>query len=239
MYEQAWDIIVELNDRHHMNTMRWSLAEARLHLGEYGQALIWGQQALDHAKKIGLRSHEGDALLRLGMLKLADGAYEEARVMVEESAVIYRQIVQPVKLGDLLGPLCLAYLGLGDLKQVRKFLVELLQIGTEQGNVLARQNAIPIAAMYLVEIDNTEQAVEIYALASREPYKANSHRLADVVGRHIAIAAAALPTEVIEVAQARGRARDLDSTARALLSGLRANIILKRASTLGLMTVFD
>jgi hypothetical protein len=62
--------------------------------------------------------------------------------------------------------------------------------------------------------------VELYALASRHPYVANSRWFEDVVGKHVTAAAAALPAEVVTAARERGRARDLEATAGELLAEL-------------------
>ena len=64
--------------------------------------------------------------------------------------------------------------------------------------------------------------MEIYALASRYPYVANSQWFEDVVGKHITAVAARLPPDVVAAAQERGRARDLDATVAELLAELEA-----------------
>jgi hypothetical protein len=56
----------------------------------------------------------------------------------------------------------------------------------------------------------------------RYPFVANSVWWEDVVGKHIATAAAALPPDVVAAAQERGRARDLWSTAEELLGELKS-----------------
>ena len=62
--------------------------------------------------------------------------------------------------------------------------------------------------------------MELYALASRYAFVANSQWFEDVAGRHITAAAESLPPEVVVAAQERGRARDLWETARELLGEL-------------------
>jgi hypothetical protein len=77
-------------------------------------------------------------------------------------------------------------------------------------------------ALLLADQDEKERAVELYTLALQNPYVANSRWFEDVAGRHIAAVAATLPPEVVETAQARGRARDVWETARELLKALEA-----------------
>ena len=62
--------------------------------------------------------------------------------------------------------------------------------------------------------------MELYALASRYPYVANSRWFADVFGRYIDALAATLPPEVAEAARERGRSRDLEATVKELLAEL-------------------
>ena len=62
--------------------------------------------------------------------------------------------------------------------------------------------------------------MELYALASRYPFVANSRWFEDVAGKHIAAVAATLPPEVVAAAQKRGRARDLEAMVAELLAEL-------------------
>jgi predicted anti-sigma-YlaC factor YlaD len=79
---------------------------------------------------------------------------------------------------------------------------------------------LPTIALFLANRGEVERAVELYALACRYPYVANARLWEDIAGKHIAAAAKTLPPEVVEAAQARGRARDLEATVRELLCEL-------------------
>ena len=77
--------------------------------------------------------------------------------------------------------------------------------------------AIPATALLLADQGEIEQAVELYALASRYPFVANSRWFEAVFGRHIVAVADTLPPEVVAAAEERGRARDLGETVKELL----------------------
>jgi hypothetical protein len=81
---------------------------------------------------------------------------------------------------------------------------------------------LPAIALLLADQGEKERALELYALASRAPYVANSRWFEDIAGRYIAAVAASLPPEVVAAAQGRGRARDLDATAEELLAELES-----------------
>jgi hypothetical protein len=78
--------------------------------------------------------------------------------------------------------------------------------------------------LYLVDRSEVEQAVQLYALALCDPFVANSQWYEDVAGKPIAAAAATLPPEVVAAAQERGRARDLEATAKELLEEFEAEM---------------
>ena len=79
-------------------------------------------------------------------------------------------------------------------------------------------HGLPAVALFLTDQVEVERAVELYALASRYPFVANSQWFEDVAGKHIAAVAATLPPEVVSAAQERWRARDLWETAAELLA---------------------
>jgi hypothetical protein len=74
--------------------------------------------------------------------------------------------------------------------------------------------------LFLASVGELERAVELFALALRYPYIANSRWFEDVVGKHITAAAASLQPDVITAAQERGRVQDLWSTTEELLREL-------------------
>jgi hypothetical protein len=59
--------------------------------------------------------------------------------------------------------------------------------------------------------------VELYALASRYPFVANSQWFEDVAGKHIAALARDLPSDAVAAAQERGWAWELEATVAGLL----------------------
>jgi hypothetical protein len=97
---------------------------------------------------------------------------------------------------------------------------EALGLITSSGNFFALVGALPLAVLLSADQSEIERAVELYALAPRHPYVANSHWFEDVAGRHIAAVAERLPPEVVAAAQERGKARDLWATAGELLAEL-------------------
>jgi hypothetical protein len=114
---------------------------------------------------------------------------------------------------------------LGRSAEARGHICKALRILVDKGglqNDVEVLEVLPSIAQFLADRGEVERAVELYALASRYPHVAHARCWEDTAGRHIAAAAKALPPEVIEAAQARGRARDLEATVRELLAEFEA-----------------
>jgi predicted ATPase/DNA-binding SARP family transcriptional activator len=202
------------------NELAWSngaLGYTKVHLGRYEQAHVQGQLSLTLAREIGYRYVIGAALLVLGWVALAEEAYTEAQGLLQESAAVRRESGQQDELGVAFASLGYAARGLGNIPQARQHLSKALRVTADTGARWPLMYALPAIALLLADQGQKERAVEIYALASRYPFVANSRWFEDVAGKHIAAVAAALPPEVVAAAQERGRARDLDETVKELL----------------------
>ena len=73
-----------------------------------------------------------------------------------------------------------------------------------------------MAALLTADRGQAGRAVELYALAARYPFVANSRLWEDVAGRETAALAEALPPDAVATAQDRGRTRDLWATVQEL-----------------------
>ncbi|UCC63660.1 MAG: hypothetical protein JSV36_00950, partial [Anaerolineae bacterium] len=138
----------------------------------------------------------------------------------EESVVVSREMGDREAVGRALAVLGYAARGLRHLDQAGLHLHKVLETAAE-GGFTTLMLALPAVALLLADRGEVGRAVELYALASRYPFVANSRWFEDVAGKHIAVAAATLPPDVVAAAQERGRARDLDATVAELLIELR------------------
>ena len=159
----------------------------------------------------------GFTLYVLGSIALVKGAYTEAQRLLQESIATFREADKWDELAWALACAGYAARGLGQVVQARRHLCEALRIGAEVGAFQRLITALPATALLLADQGEPERAIELYALASRYPYVANSRWFEDVAGRHIASMAAGLPADEVAAAQERGRARDLDATVNELL----------------------
>jgi hypothetical protein len=114
-----------------------------------------------------------------------------------------------------------ALLGLGKILESQRYFLEATQLSVKLGGHYPLIG-LPGIALLLIEEGEAERAVELYALASRYPFVANSLWWHDAVGRHIEFRVTNWPEDVVEAAMARGRSLDLQQTAVDLFEELPA-----------------
>ena len=204
---------------------RWERgnAVARRSLALFREAGNTGGMAVSLWLLCCLALAEGERGLDAGVppyLREAGGpreAYVEAQRLAQESVAVLREMRNRNELATTLAVLAAAERGLGDLDGARHH-CEALQISAETGAFLTPLFALPAIALVLADRGEQERAVELYALASRYPFVANSRWFESVFGRHIAAIAASLPPGVADAARKQGRARNVQATLEELIA---------------------
>ena len=158
--------------------------------------------------------------LFLGLLMLVYRDSVAAQGMSQESASLFEAIGQRNEWTIAIAGLGYVALAQRRIVVAQRYLYRALETGARIHDTGLMILPIPTAALLFAEMGEEELAVEIYALASRYPYVAKSRFYDDIIGKHIAAAAATLPPDVVSAAQQRGRARDLWETAEELLEEL-------------------
>jgi tetratricopeptide (TPR) repeat protein len=196
------------------------LGHAKMHLGQYQEARAYGQTALELAQEIDPGFETTLALFVLGGSALGLNDDARAQQLLQKSVAIYQKIGGRRAHAWPLALLGYANLRLNQLVQARQRLIQTLRTVAEGETYITRTFALPAVGLLLAKQGKTVYAVEIYALASRYPFVANSRWFQDVVGKHIAAETATLPPDVVAAAQERGQARDLEATVAELLAEL-------------------
>jgi hypothetical protein len=198
------------------------LGETEAHLGRYAQARVAAQESLAHAHKPYFQEVGRVCRVVLGLAALGEEAYAEAEQSLQRSVTGFRKGEHHEGLGWSLAVLGFAKRALDRPSQARQCLSEAFGVATALGAFMPLIYGLPLAALLLADAGEDERAVEVYGLASRHGYVANSRWFEDVAGRRISDVAASLPPGVVAAAQGRGRARDLEATAAELLAELEA-----------------
>jgi tetratricopeptide (TPR) repeat protein len=199
-----------------------NLCSSNLHLGRYEEAGARAQAGLALARKTSVKYAIGDALVTLGCAALAEGAYAEAGTALRQGADVYGEIGHKHDLSRAVALLGCAARGQGRLVQAAAHLTEALQLGLDTGTPLGLLWALPVTALLLADLAQAERAIEVYALAERDSFVANSRWFADIAGWHIAAVAATLPPDVVVAAREHGREHDLQSMAQELFADLES-----------------
>jgi hypothetical protein len=149
---------------------------------------------------------------------LVEEAYVQAQRWLQEAVTAYREV--GVRMYQHSSRALLGYAAhrVGQSARAQENLRETLRAAIETGDGEWLPLSLSSIAVLLADEGQAKRAVELYALASRDPSEANSRWHEDVFGRHVSGAAATLPPEVVAAAQERGRARDLWATVEELLA---------------------
>jgi tetratricopeptide (TPR) repeat protein len=212
LFREALAVSEETGRRHQQGFALSDLGFAKLHLGQYEEARAQARVSLPLGREIGVPALVGRSLHVLGAVALAEGAHQKAHQLLQESVSVYQEMGEQERLGQALAVLGCAARAVGELRQAERHLSAALRTAADMEVFRPLIYALPAAALLLVDRGEAERATDLYALASRYPFVANSRWFGDVAGRHIA--AAALPPEGVAVA------RDLWAMAEELLAEL-------------------
>jgi DNA-binding SARP family transcriptional activator/predicted ATPase len=217
---QSLALLTDLGHRGYLTQAHTDLGIVDLHRGYYEEARDHAQTGLALAREHGPRFCVATNLLLLGCLELAQRAPAKAHQLLEESAAIYREVRPKDDLALALACLALSASERGNTLEAWQHLSHALEIAQESGAVPPLLWAFPAAALLLASEGESERTVELYALASRYPFVANSRWFEDVAGKALSEVAASLPAERVAVLQERGRTRDLEAAVAELLAEL-------------------
>jgi predicted ATPase/DNA-binding SARP family transcriptional activator len=187
------------------------------HQGEYEPARALAYQCLAVAREINHSWGLGYATMLLGDLALVEDKAAEAWRFFEQSLSVYRDAGQQDAIGFAVVFSAVATLRMGQSSTARQGIEQALRMVCTIGEFGSLVTAVAAAALFLIEQDRPERAVELYATASRYPLVSGSCWYRDIFERRVATIAATLPPEVVEAAHERGRARDLQMTVADLL----------------------
>jgi predicted ATPase/DNA-binding SARP family transcriptional activator len=218
--EESSEISKSLGDQWSSVSSNLRLGVAEMHLGRYGDAKRRARESMRMARRTGHSDEIRLSLLLSSSVALAREQYIEAQVLLDEGTADIDEIRQWDDWGWGMTLLVLAACRLGRSDQARELVTRALQRASEEGEAIPAYWIFAMAALYLADLSNHEQAVETYALASRHPLVAHSKWLAGVVGQHIDAAAATLPEKVTVAAEARGLSRDSQAIVSELLAEL-------------------
>jgi predicted ATPase/DNA-binding SARP family transcriptional activator len=196
------------------------LCETKAHLGQYIQAKTLGQMCLSLSQESDFIWNFGFSNFVLGLAALGLDAYSEAHRFLKDSIAALREFNHDENLSWALDVQGYAEIRLGQNLKAKQCLLESLEIAREIGTFFPLIYGLPAVALLLAQNGEVIKAVELYALASRYGFVANSQWFEDVAGKHISAMAASLPSAVVEAAQSRGRALDIWDTAAKLLDEL-------------------
>jgi tetratricopeptide (TPR) repeat protein len=198
---------------------RTALGQVKLHQGRYGEARALAEQIVAEARDLGYTRGITLGLALLGEVALATGAFAEAsRVLTESVEGAGPDATDPYEHGQL-AMLGLAARGLGHHLEAKQQMLSALSKASRTSDFMDQMVALVGLSLLQADEEQAERAVELYSLASRHAFVANSAWFQDVVGGTLTAAAAGLSPEALRAARERGAALDLDDAVGKLLAG--------------------
>ena len=188
----------------------------QLHQGKYAQARTLAQKAF--ALKRGKNRYNRYFLSALGEVALALGEYDVARRYLQENIATFTPGEQHFRI-ETQGVLGVTLLKLGYLEQALQQFYEALQL-TLHTHSYSLPFLLAGIALFLAERGDKERAIILYTWAESHPLISVSRWFADVYGRSIETAVAALPSNIAKEAKIQGWALDGWQTAESLLTEL-------------------
>ena len=194
-----------------------------LHQGRYEEARIKFQTASSMSQEYGLghfQAHIPQFALLQGCLALVEEAYSEAQRFLDKAIGGYWPRHRQHFLVDVLGILGVTLVKLNQQVKAGQQLCQALELALD---IRSFRIASPLvgAALLMIELGQNERAVELYALAEKQPMVGPSIWFADVAGKLVETVAATLPPAVVDAVKTRGRSADLWQTAESLFTELQ------------------
>jgi tetratricopeptide (TPR) repeat protein len=200
---------------------QWTFLLARvcLHQGRYDEARALAERMVAEARDLDDARGTILGLALLGEGALAAGAFAEAdRCLTESAEAAGRYTEDRYKHGQG-ATLGLAARGLGRPVEAEQQLRSVLRQKSGVQRFPVQMVALVGLSLLYADEGEAERAVELFSLASRYGFVANSIWFQDIVGQTLTEAAAGLSPDVLHAARERGAALDLEDTIGELLAG--------------------
>lgn len=218
LFEESRLLYDNLGLRSGVSFAKVMLGQAHLHLGQKELARLMGEQGLASFRKLGSERGIGYALLSLGSVELAQHQENEAERLLRECLTIYREIGQRDELAQALALLAYAAQRAEHFAKAAQYLHEALQIASEIRAFMPMMLALPVTALLALTRGQDERAVELFALAWRYPFVANSRWFEELAGASLAARAANLSPDRRATAHTQSHNLDLEQTVAEILA---------------------
>jgi len=211
--ESGIQICDELGDEFGMGAQLPFVAEARIHLGQYAEAMADTEQVEAIVARFPYRWTRAFNRFLRGLALLGAGR-EGALDLLQQAAAGFEEVNHGENRAWVAGPLGLAAHLAGDEELARRSVRGALQTGLDMGAFMPLIYGLPVAARLLAARGDAERAVEVYACASRSGFVASSRWFQELTGAPVEEAAAGLGEAALAAARRQGEETAWEEMAR-------------------------
>ncbi|NWF79672.1 MAG: tetratricopeptide repeat protein [Chloroflexi bacterium] len=211
----------DLGDQALVALARCRLALGLLHRGTFAESLRQARRAVEAGPQAGEAIH-AQALLALALAQLATSEPAAADATLATGIALCRDHRLLTALGLLLAAQSGVALAMGDQQRALTCALEALRITQERQSRLTLALLLVNCTSLLLALGRPARAAELYALDSAGPFWGDSQLIKPLRARALAALEAALTPAALQAALKRGRAGELQATARTLLDELAA-----------------
>lgn len=216
IYKQSLAISKEIGDRRGIAANLNNMGNVAKDLGEYAEAKELYQKSLKIKRETGDRKGIAASLGNLGTVAYVAGQYDEAKQYHHEMLVLCKDIGYPWGIISSLIGLGTDASGQGQLDEAKQYFCDGLHMAMDS-------SAVPLALDAVVEIasllHDKERALALFAFVGSHA-SCYVHTKKTVEQRWSELASQ-LPDDVVEAAQQKGKAMELEKIAAELLEEMR------------------
>jgi tetratricopeptide (TPR) repeat protein/transcriptional regulator with XRE-family HTH domain len=161
LLEEALDLARSVNDRQAEVNILSKLTTLHLYAGHTRQAIAYGEQALALAQELDLREVAAFTLNDLGLSYFSVYDLQQAKVVLQQASVLWRDLGNRPMLADCLSHTCTVYLYAGHFEEAIAFSQEAYEISQSASNLWGQAYSRNLVGNAFWELGKPDSAIEM------------------------------------------------------------------------------
>jgi DNA-binding SARP family transcriptional activator/predicted ATPase len=200
------------------------LVASKFHMGQFEAMERHALIGLELCRRLGDHRGAGLALWHLGAWALFTGKNDQAESLIRESLASFRRLDGAIEISWVIAIHAELYRRQGSLAKAKKHICKALRKASGALGMITILSALGVYMNLLMDEGHTLRGVEIGAVLEKHPLTASSLGFRMIYADRLAEIKAISSAKEVKEAEARGRSRDLQDTAKEILTELDMEI---------------